>query len=105
MLENIIINHLKLYQKKKQFHAMKNDIWCLGVVLFMLTIGCAPWKKADINDEHFKKIMNGKMMDVIQKWGRNKYINGSIVDLLNKIFQNEETRISMSDLKQHPWLK
>jgi len=87
-----------------ELNAASNDIWCLGVSLFMMLIGGSPWERADINDKHFRLIMDGKMMKIIEKWGRAKYLNTEIVDLLDKIFKYEDKRITISELKQHPWL-
>merc|ERR1712113_1030906 len=58
----------EIIAKNKAFSAKSNDIWCLGVTLFMMIIGGSPWNSAKTDDEHFELIMNGKIMDVINKW-------------------------------------
>lgn len=35
----------KVYGKKKVFDARSADIWSLGIVLFMMTIGAPPFKR------------------------------------------------------------
>ena len=87
-----------------KLNAASNDVWCLGVTLFMMLIGGSPWQKAHINDKHFRLIMDGKMMNIIERWGRTNYLDTKIVDLLSKIFKYEDKRITINELKQHPWL-
>ena len=81
-----------------------NDVWCLGVSLFMMVIGGAPWQIAHINDKQFRLVMDGKTMKVIKKWGRTQYVSAELIDLLESIFKYEDKRITISELKQHPWL-
>lgn len=84
--------------------AASNDVWCLGITLFMMLIGGSPMPKADINDPHFRLIINGHIMKIIQKWGRKDYITKDQLNLLQSIFKLQDKRITISDLKQHPWL-
>ena len=44
------------------------------------------------------------MMKVIKKWERTQYVNAELIDLLQSIFKYEDKRITISELKQHPWL-
>eukprot|EP01084_Bolivina_argentea_P160071 278774_1 len=89
---------------KNTFSAFANDVWCLGVTLFMMILGASPWKRARINDETFALVMAGRVVDVVHKWGRDKYVTHEVVDLLSLIFKYEDQRISIVDLKKHAWL-
>ena len=88
----------------KRCDAVKNDIWCLGVTLFMMLIGACPFSRASNDDETFRKMMNGEMMKMLQLWKRDSYVTEDMVDLLQSILQYEVSRISLSDLKQHQWM-
>merc|ERR1712154_480879 len=33
----------EIIMKKRKFDAKKNDVWCIGICLFMMTTGLAPW--------------------------------------------------------------
>merc|ERR1712154_596366 len=45
--------------KKVIFCAKSNDIWCLGICLFMLLIGRSPWSTAIDSDPIFAAGMKG----------------------------------------------
>ena len=40
--------------RREEFDARCADVWCIGVCLFMMTVGTAPWRSASDCDEHFK---------------------------------------------------
>ena len=88
----------------KTWNAAANDVWCLGVSLFMMLIGGAPWQIAHVNDKDFRLIMDGKMMKLIKGWGRTQYVNVELIDLLESIFKYEDKRITISELRRHPWV-
>jgi len=91
--------------KKKRFNAKKNDIWCVGVCLFMMTTGNAPWHKASKTDPIFALMMNGYMMDLLKRWGVLRFFSADLIDLFESIFQFEAHRISINGIKKHKWLK
>ena len=90
----------------KVFDAKKNDIWCVGVCLFMMIFGISPWTIADKkSDQCYNLIMNGHLRALLKKWGMLKYANSDILDLLQSIFQNESKRCTLSQIKHHSWIK
>eukprot|EP00484_Ammonia_sp_Unknown_P014797 CAMPEP_0197072844 /NCGR_PEP_ID=MMETSP1384-20130603/210301_1 /TAXON_ID=29189 /ORGANISM="Ammonia sp." /LENGTH=330 /DNA_ID=CAMNT_0042511665 /DNA_START=67 /DNA_END=1059 /DNA_ORIENTATION=- len=91
--------------KKGKFSAKKNDIWCVGVCLFMLSFGTAPWKTASPNDDGFKCISNGYLKPVLESWGIVHYASDDLIDLLGSIFQAESSRVSLDEIQVHAWLK
>ena len=95
----------EMIANKKVICAASNDVWCLGVCLFMLLIGGSPWQKAEFGSPNFDIVMRGEMGKILKKWNRQSYVNKELVNLLNSIFQPECQRITISELKQHPWLK
>ena len=90
---------------KLSFDAKKNDIWCVGVSLFMMLIGGNMVNKASFNDKSFIQIINGDIDKLLTKWNRIKYVNTQIIDLFNKIFQFQDKRINLQQIKQHQWLQ
>eukprot|EP00487_Bulimina_marginata_P003398 TRINITY_DN18206_c0_g1_i1.p1 TRINITY_DN18206_c0_g1~~TRINITY_DN18206_c0_g1_i1.p1 ORF type:complete len:141 (+),score=10.34 TRINITY_DN18206_c0_g1_i1:30-425(+) len=92
--------------RKRSFDAKANDVWSLGVCLFMMIIGGSPWDKAVASDERFLYIMSGHMRPLLKAWNRSDHLfDDDLMDLFSKILQYEEQRISLNGIKQHRWLK
>eukprot|EP01084_Bolivina_argentea_P030413 56367_1 len=94
----------KVYGKKKAFDARKADVWSLGVCFFMMIIGGGPFTKATIKDPCFEIIMNGQLLDLIVGWNKIDFINKNILDLMFRIFRKEKYRLTIDDIKTHPFL-
>ena len=91
---------------KYEFNAKSNDLWCVGVCLFMILCGIPPWEFAMKSDRRFKEIvLNNNLINVLKSWNKIKYVNNDIVDLFDRMFQFEHKRIGIQDLKKHSWLK
>merc|ERR1712154_577173 len=58
----------EISEQKKSFNAKSNDIWCLGVCLFMMIIGSSPWKISNDNDGRFSLIIAGNIEQLITSW-------------------------------------
>ena len=89
--------------KKKHFNAKSNDIWCLGICLFKMMIGCAPWTVASDSDAAFQWIMNGQVAKVLATWKKAKYANQALVSLFMLFFKKEDERIKIKDIKKRPF--
>merc|ERR1712154_641183 len=88
---------------KQPFNAKANDVWCVGVVLFMMLIGGNMVNKATMNDKAFEQIINGHIDQLLIKWKRIQYVDRELIDLFNKIFVFEHKRINIQ-IQQHSWL-
>ena len=89
----------------KYFDAKKNDIFALGVCLFMMIVGISPWKESSFNDPVFVHIMNGNIESLLQRWDQYSYLNQDIIQLFHHFFQFESKRITIDDIKRSKWLK
>eukprot|EP01084_Bolivina_argentea_P020208 37595_1 len=67
---------------KERFDAKCADCWSLGVVFFMMVIGCPPFLKPWMNDVTFSLIMDGHLGEVIIGWNKCKIITPNIFNLL-----------------------
>ena len=87
----------------KKFNAKLNDIFCLGICLFMMIIGGSPWFEASItNDKRYKMFMaeNG-FKTMLKKWNKLHFVNDDLIDLLKSILQKQEiNRSSIDDIKR-----
>merc|ERR1712228_52906 len=92
---------------RKVFDAQKNDVFGLGVRLFMMMTGNKPFNASNDRDEQFKLIMDeqGDIRKLIKQWNKEEYINDDLVDLFKSIFQSEDTRADIVDIAACNWLK
>ena len=91
--------------QKKCFDAKANDIWTMGICLFMILFGGVPFIKASNNEQSFKHIMNGNLFNVLKIWNKQYYVTEEMLDLMNKFFQFENQRITLKQIMKHSWLK
>eukprot|EP01083_Nonionella_stella_P254290 873979_1 len=100
----------EIHSKKRKYNSKSNDIWCMGICLFMCLFGMHPWQLAGIEDGSFDFVFikhNGNVSKLLKAYNKYKYIkkNKEVIDLLQSIFQFEEERISIKNIRNHPWLK
>eukprot|EP00484_Ammonia_sp_Unknown_P031076 CAMPEP_0197029502 /NCGR_PEP_ID=MMETSP1384-20130603/8936_1 /TAXON_ID=29189 /ORGANISM="Ammonia sp." /LENGTH=332 /DNA_ID=CAMNT_0042458679 /DNA_START=1 /DNA_END=999 /DNA_ORIENTATION=+ len=95
----------EVVEKKQKFDAKKNDIWCLGVCLFMMSTGNSPWEIASKSDDAFVCMTNGFMKGTLKSWDVLHFVSDDLLDLLESIFESEAHRISLQQIRAHPWWK
>eukprot|EP01083_Nonionella_stella_P055542 146467_1 len=71
----------EINDQNKGFNAKKNDIFCMGVTLFMMITGCPPWIRAQLSDNGFKFIVAGYLKPLLDSWNILHYVNNDLVDL------------------------
>uniref|UniRef100_A0A7S0TCL4 Protein kinase domain-containing protein n=1 Tax=Elphidium margaritaceum TaxID=933848 RepID=A0A7S0TCL4_9EUKA len=87
------------------FDAKKNDIFCLGVSLFMMMVGAPPWSMADESDALYTYMTNGLMKDVLVQWNKSARMDDHFIDLEERIFAPEARRISLSEIRNHAFAR
>eukprot|EP00483_Globobulimina_turgida_P008787 UN08805 len=90
------------------------DIWCLGVILFAMLTGKAPYTKPDIvsdltdmhsdGDVALTYLLNGKIDLILRKQNKRWMVNDVAIDLMKRIFTLEKNRISMEEVLSHPFV-
>ena len=97
----------------KGYDGVYADIFSLGIVLFILVMGFYPFDKPSITDSKYKLISkkdyNGfwkkceqKMLSICNSSG----VSHEFKDLFEKMVgYRPKERISINDIKRHPWLK
>ena len=88
-----------------EFDAKSNDIWCLGVCLFMLSLGGMPWSRSSESDKAFNKIMSGGITKLLRAWKRRHYVDDQLLLLFGSIFKFEDERAGIKQIKQCSWFK
>jgi len=96
----------EMIRNPKGYDGMKADIWACGVILFIMLAGFPPFQKPDSTDWWFNKLMSGKHALFWQAHSRSAYFSDQTKDFINKILNPDpEKRISIADMKKHPWWK
>ena len=92
------------FASTKGFDGIKNDIFSLGVLLFVITIGDFPFESATYSDDKYKFIIKGRFNKF---WEFFDFINISdeFKDLINNLITiNPAKRLSIDKILDHPWL-
>ena len=95
----------EVLSKKKTFNAQANDIWCLGICLFNMICGSAPFKMACKTDALFVQMMNNGLVEVLSAWGKITLVDKSICQLFQRFFQYEDKRITLQEIKKSEWFQ
>ena len=90
---------------KWRYDARAADVYCLGVMLFMMLIGAPPYQMPVLQDVAFAHIVSGHIGDLLKRWKRLRLVTVEALDLLNKIISYEKARISLVEILQHPFFK
>jgi len=92
------------------FDPCKADIFALGVSFFILMIGDYPFMNPSKSDKKYKHMYNKDPSVFWRKHARAKkkmnkgLISNELVDLLSRMMApDRDQRISISEIKEHPW--
>ena len=97
---------------QKDYDCRKADVWTLGVMLFMMLIGCPPYNRPIIKrhnkdskgDAALSFLINGKIDIILNAWNRSWMVSDDAKDLLIHIFKIENQRINMNQVLSHPFV-
>ncbi len=68
----------------------------------MICTGCPHWDIADKKaDKTFNYVMHHSVAHLLKYWKIISKVDPNLVDLLDQIFQYENQRISLHEIKQH----
>ena len=94
----------------KGYDGVTADIFSMGIVLFILVMGFYPFDKPNITDTKYKLISkkdyNGFWKKFEQKLSNGNAVSHEFKDLFEKmVCYRAKERISINEIKKHPWLK
>jgi serine/threonine protein kinase len=79
------------------------DVWCCGIILFVMLTRVHPFKFATPSDQRFLLVVNGGINQLLQKWER-PLLDPIQHDLLCKMLALADRRISVDEILQHPFV-
>ena len=85
------------------FNPMLNDIWALGIILFIVLTGVPPVDSAVETDERYRTIAEGRLREMVEDWGF--ILSPASLDLLQGILRPDpRQRLSLTQILNHPWM-
>lgn len=87
------------------FDGYAADLWSTAVILFILLVGWAPFRRAKDTDAKYVQIaMHGKLQQLLGK--SNVYhVSPEAINLLQNMLRHDpRKRLSLADVMTHPWV-
>mmetsp|Transcript_5827 Transcript_5827/g.9034 ORF Transcript_5827/g.9034 Transcript_5827/m.9034 type:complete len:396 (-) Transcript_5827:381-1568(-) len=89
----------------QDYNPFAADLYCCGIMLFVMLVGTFPYNIPTEEDERFKLIVNGNLNYLLKVWKLDHTISPAVKDLLSKLITYEKDRINLRDILNHPWFK
>ncbi|KAH6799444.1 Protein kinase superfamily protein [Perilla frutescens var. frutescens] len=87
---------------RKEYDGKIADVWSCGVTLYVMLVGAYPFEDSD-DPRNFKKTIN-KILSVHYSIPDYVRVSKECKHLLSRIFvADPEKRITISEIKKHPW--
>ena len=93
----------------QSYDAYACDIWSIGVILYTMTTGRAPFNKPDPTDVWFNKITSGQWLHELNTEQIDRpqeiysHLSPQCLDLMSNILCYQSTRLNIDQILQHPW--
>ena len=88
----------------KGYDGTKNDVFSLGVLLFVITIGDFPFESATYSDEKYKFIIKGRF-NLFWEFFNYIEISEDFKNLINSLISlTPAKRLSVDEILKHPWI-
>ena len=94
----------EILESNRPFDGHAVDMWALGPMLFMMVSGSVPWDYASLTDQRFRHCSEGNFVSLAKEW--NLGLSPDLIDLLQRMFfKDPKDRLSLNQVKAHPWLQ
>jgi serine/threonine protein kinase len=92
------------YFSMDEVDPMLCDVWAVGVCLLYLLLGFPPIGTANVRDDRYTYITNGRLAELLGHW--KVPLSKSAINLVENILQpNPMDRCSLADILNHPWFE
>jgi serine/threonine protein kinase len=89
----------------KGYDALKNDIFSLGVLLFVITVRCFPFERPGYLDRKYRLIMN-KKYDDFWRYYQQFNLSDEFKDFVNHLLcYDPSERLTIDEILEHPIMK
>lgn len=94
----------EIINKEEVVDAFALDLWSVGVVLFVMIVGLAPFKWAHVTDQRFSKIAKGGLKELMEML--EVPMSPEACDLLQGFFYcDPKKRLTLAEILAHPWVQ
>jgi serine/threonine protein kinase len=94
----------ELVNREEIVDAFAIDLWAVGVVLFVMLVGLAPFKWAHATDQRFSKISEGGLKELMEMF--EIPLSPEACDLLQGFFYGDpRKRLTLAEIMTHPWVQ
>ncbi len=81
------------------------DVFAIGVMLFIMTVGTPPWNSAVVTDARYKYIEKYGVTKLLTSWGKAQSMSPTLLDLIERLMcPKPEIRITVDEALVHPWI-
>lgn len=88
----------------KSYNGVKNDIFAMGVILFIIVNGYPPFREAKLKDPWYRNIYQGQYNKFWEMHGNKVTVtNPAFLDLIIGMLVPEDKRYSLDQILKHEW--
>ncbi|XP_009767129.1 serine/threonine-protein kinase SAPK1-like isoform X8 [Nicotiana sylvestris] len=88
---------------RKEYDGKTADVWSCGVTLYVMLVGAYPFEDPD-DPRNFRKTLTQRILSVQYSIPSYVRVSKECKHLLSQIFvADPEKRITMEEIKKHPW--
>jgi serine/threonine protein kinase len=92
-------------KQQKVYDGRKVDVFCAGVILYIIVHGIFPFQEATPQDNYYSLIISGNIDAYWEKTG-GQNLSSELKDMLIKMLSpNPDDRPTIEEIQEHPWMK